>query len=68
MENILRKELELEERELMSKTNQFSWKKFIGLQRSTTEEKYRQQCAKELDRLLLSRQQLNQTTKLYQVV
>ncbi|CAF1401347.1 unnamed protein product [Adineta steineri] len=63
MENALRKELEREEAELISNTNQNSWKKYIGLQRSTIEEKYRQQCAKELDRVLMSRKQLDQTTK-----
>ncbi len=63
MENVLRKELEREESELVSNMNQSSWKKFIGFQRSTIEEKYRQQCFKELDRLLMSRKQLDQTTK-----
>ncbi|CAF4266666.1 unnamed protein product, partial [Rotaria sordida] len=67
MENTLRKELEHEESELLSNINQSSWKKFIGFQRSTIEEKYRQQCIKELDKVLMSRQQLNQTTKTNQV-
>jgi len=68
MENVLRKELEREESELVSNMNQSSWKKFIGFQRSTIEEKYRQQCVKELDRLLISRKQLDQTTKHNQTV
>ncbi|CAF1129489.1 unnamed protein product [Rotaria sordida] len=68
MENTLRKELEHEESELLSNINQSSWKKFIGFQRSTIEEKYRQQCIKELDKVLMSRQQLNQTTKTNQVL
>ncbi|CAF4352403.1 unnamed protein product, partial [Rotaria sp. Silwood2] len=68
MENVLRKELEHEESELLSNINQSSWKKLIGLQRSTIEEKYRQQCVKELDKVLMSRQQLDQTTKANQVL
>ncbi len=68
MENVLRKELEREELELVSTMNQSSWKKFIGFQRSTIEEKYRQQCVKELDRLLMSRKQLDQTIKHNQTV
>jgi hypothetical protein len=68
MENVLRKELEREESELVSNMNQSSWKKFIGFQRSTIEEKYRQQCVKELDRLLMSRKQLDQTIKHNQTV
>lgn len=68
MENALRKELEHEEAELLSNTNQSSWKQLIGLQRSTIEEKYRQQCVKELDKVILSRQQFDQTTKSNQTV
>jgi len=68
MENVIQKELEREESELLSNKNQNSWKRFIGFQRSTTEEKYRQQCAKELDRVFISRQQLDQSTKKNQSV
>jgi hypothetical protein len=68
MENVLRKELEREESELLSNINQNSWKKFLGFQRSTKEEKYRQQCAKELDRVFISRRQLDQSMKNNQVV
>jgi optic atrophy protein 1 len=68
MENVLRKELEREESELESNTNQSSWKKLITFQRSTIEEKYRQQCVKELDRVFMSRRQLDQTMKNSQAV
>ncbi len=68
MENILQKELEREESELISNVNQSSWKRFIGLQRSTIEEKYRQQCVKELDRVFMSRRQLDQSMKKNQAV
>jgi hypothetical protein len=68
MENVLQKELEREESELLANTNQSSWKKLIGLQRSTIEEKHRQQCAKELDRVVISRRQLDQSTKNNQAV
>ncbi|CAF4120690.1 unnamed protein product [Rotaria magnacalcarata] len=68
MENALRKELEHEESELLLNANQNSWKTLIGFQTSTIEEKNRQQCIKELEKVLTSRQQLNQTTKSNQVV
>ncbi|CAF3486281.1 unnamed protein product [Rotaria socialis] len=68
MENALRKELEHEESELLSNTNQNSWKTLVGFQTSTIEEKNRQQCVKELEKVLTSRQQLNQTTKANQVL
>jgi len=68
MENVLQKELEREESELISNVNQSSWKRFIGLQRSTLEEKYRQQCVKELDRVFMSRRQLDQSMKKNQAV
>ncbi|CAF5185018.1 unnamed protein product, partial [Rotaria magnacalcarata] len=67
MENALRKELEHEESELLLNANQNSWKTLIGFQTSTIEEKNRQQCIKELEKVLTSRQQLNQTTKSNQV-
>jgi hypothetical protein len=63
MESVIRKELEREEAELTANTNQSSWKKYIGLQSSSIEEKYRQQCVKELDKVFISRQQIDQTTK-----
>ncbi|UJR14178.1 hypothetical protein I4U23_001173 [Adineta vaga] len=63
MENSVRNELEREELELMSNTNQSSWKRYIGLERSTIEEKHRQQCVKELDKVLTGRRQLDQTMK-----
>jgi hypothetical protein len=68
MENVLRKELEREESELLSNMNQSSWKKLIGFQRSTIEEKYRQQCVKELDRIIVSRRQLDRSMKHNQAV
>lgn len=68
METILRKELEHEESELAGTKNQSSWRKFVGLQSVSIEEKYRQQCVKELEKVLMSRQQLDQTTKTNQVV
>ncbi|CAF1576630.1 unnamed protein product [Rotaria magnacalcarata] len=68
MENALRKELEHEESELLLNANQNSWKTLIGFQTSTIEEKNRQQCIKELEKVLTSRQQLNQTTKSNQVL
>jgi hypothetical protein len=63
MEDVIRKELEHQESELASNTNQSSWKRLIGFQRSTIEEKYREQCAKELERVLVGRQQFDRTTK-----
>ncbi|CAF1170069.1 unnamed protein product [Rotaria sordida] len=63
MENVIRKELEYQELELNSNKNQSSWRKFIGFQQLTIEEKYRQQCMKELEKILNTRQQLDQTTE-----
>ncbi|CAF1291467.1 unnamed protein product [Adineta ricciae] len=64
MENSVRKELEREESELIATTSQqSSWKKYVGLQRSTIEERNRQQCVKELDRVLVGRKELDQSTK-----
>ncbi|CAF2853207.1 unnamed protein product [Rotaria sp. Silwood2] len=63
MENVIRKELEHQELELSSNKNQGSWLKFIGLQQLTMEEKYRQQCVKEIEKILTTRQQLDQTAK-----
>ncbi|CAF0737863.1 unnamed protein product [Adineta ricciae] len=64
MENCVRKELEREESELIATTSQqSSWKKYVGLQRSTIEERNRQQCVKELDRVLVGRKELDQSTK-----
>jgi optic atrophy protein 1 len=63
MENVIKKELEHQEFELISSTTQNSWWKFLGFQPATIEQKYRQQCVKELDRLLISRQQFDRTTK-----
>jgi len=63
MENVIRKELEHQESELVSNINQSAWRRLISFQRSTIEEKYRQQCAKELERVLIGRQQLDRTTK-----
>ncbi|CAF3784747.1 unnamed protein product, partial [Adineta steineri] len=40
-----------------------SWSKLFTFQGSTIEEKNRQQCVKELQKLLLNRQQLDKTTK-----
>lgn len=63
MENVIREELENQESELNSNKNQSSWRRFVGLQPQTMEEIYRKHCAKELERILLSRQQFDQTTK-----
>jgi optic atrophy protein 1 len=63
MENVIRKELEHQESELTANVNQSSWRRFIGFQQTTIEEKYRQQCAKELERILGTRQQLDRTSK-----
>ncbi len=63
MEDVIRKELEHQQSELISNTTQNSWWKYLGFQQSTIEQKYRQQCVKELERLLLSRQQLDRRTK-----
>jgi hypothetical protein len=63
METVIRKELEQQELELVSNTNQSSWRKLIGFQQSTIEEKFRRQCVKELDKLLINRQQLDRQTK-----
>jgi hypothetical protein len=63
MENVIRKELENEEIKLISNSNQSTWSKLISFQRSTIEEKNRQQCVKELERVILGRQQLDKTTK-----
>ncbi|UJR32977.1 hypothetical protein I4U23_020440 [Adineta vaga] len=63
MENILRKELEYQKSELTSQTNPSTWRKLVSFQGTTIEEKNRQQCVKELDKVLLSRQQLDKTTK-----
>ncbi|CAF1015527.1 unnamed protein product [Rotaria sp. Silwood1] len=63
MENVIRQELEQQQLELSSNKNQSSWRKFIGLQQLTIEEKYRQQCVKELEKILSTRQQFDQTTK-----
>lgn len=68
MENVLQKELEREESEMLSNVKQSSWKKFIGLQTLTIEEKHRQQCAKELDKVLMSRRQLDRSMKKNQAV
>jgi hypothetical protein len=68
MENILQKELEREESELISNDKQNSWKRFIGFQRATIEEKHRQQCVKELDKVLMARRQLDQSMKNNQAV
>ncbi|CAF3995872.1 unnamed protein product, partial [Adineta steineri] len=63
MENVIRKELEHQESELNSNLNPSSWSKLFTFQGSTIEEKNRQQCVKELQKLLLNRQQLDKTTK-----
>jgi hypothetical protein len=63
MENVIKQELEHQQSELISSTNQGSWLTLIGFQRSSIEEKYRQQCVKELERILIARQQLDRTTK-----
>ena len=62
MENVVRQELQAQESALNSKMDQSSWKRFFGLQQTTMEEKYREQCTKELQKLLLSRQQLDRAS------
>ena len=59
MENTIRQELEKQQKSL-TPNNKNSWWIFTG---STLEDKYRQQCVKELERVLISRQQLDRTTK-----
>ena len=63
MENVIKKELERQEIELISGTSDNSWWKYLGFGQTTIEQKNRQQCVKELERLLVSRQQLDRTTK-----
>ncbi|CAM4775508.1 unnamed protein product [Rotaria magnacalcarata] len=63
MESTIRNELQHQESELNSNQNQSSWRKFMGFQQTTIEETYRKLCAKELERILISRQQFDQTTK-----
>jgi len=59
MENTLRQEIE----QLSKSQSSSSWSSFFGFQRSSIEERNRQQCAKELQRVLQARQQLDRTTK-----
>ena len=68
MENVLNQELEREQAQLISTVNPKSWKRYIGLQRSTIEEKYREQCVKELEKVLVGRKQLDQSMKKNQAV
>lgn len=68
MENVLQKELEREQAQLISNANSTSWLKYIGLQRSSIEEKHREQCVKELEKVLLSRRQIDQSMKKNQSV
>lgn len=63
MENVLRKELEFQQLKLTSTMEENSWWKYLGMQSATVEQKYRQQCVKELERLLISRQQLDRSMK-----
>ena len=63
MEDVVRRELEQQESELNSKTNSDSWLRFLGLQGSSLEEKYQQQCVKELEKIIVSRRQLERTAK-----
>jgi len=63
MENVLRQELVKEESALSTNQNSNSWKRYIGLSSTTLEEKHRQACVKELHRVFLARQQLDQSLK-----
>ena len=63
MEAIIRQELEHQELELNSKANQGAWRRLNPFQGTTLEERNRQQCVKELEKVLLGRQQLDRTTK-----
>ena len=68
MENVIRKELETQQLKLTSSTEESSWWKYLGMQSTTIEQKHRQQCVKELERLLLNRQQFDRTTKTNSIV
>lgn len=68
MENVLNQELEREQAQLISTVSPKSWKRYIGLQRSTIEEKYREQCVKELEKVLVGRIQIDQSMKKNQAV
>lgn len=68
MENVLNKELEREQTQLIADMNPKSWKSYIGLQRSTVEERNREQCVKELEKVLMGRKQLDQSMKKNQAV
>mgnify|MGYP000300711606 CR=1 FL=1 len=63
MENVLKNELDYQTSELNSIKNQNSWSYFFGLQKLTIDEKYQQQCIKELEKILINRQQLDRTIK-----
>ena len=68
MEDVVRRELEQQESELNSKTDSGSWLRFLGLQGSSLEEKYQQQCVKELEKIIGSRRQLERTAKINPIV
>ncbi|CAF1258064.1 unnamed protein product, partial [Didymodactylos carnosus] len=60
MEQVIRSQLEKEESELQTligMKKDSSWARLVSLQRSTQEEKFRQQCSKELEKLLQTRYQ-----------
>jgi hypothetical protein len=62
MANVIQHELERQERELNRTSNASTWRQFLGLQQTTAEDKHRQQCVKELQKVLLYRQQFDRTT------
>ena len=68
MEDVVRRELEQQESELAAKTNSSSWLRFVGLQGSSLEEKHQQQCVKELEKIIVSRRQLERTAKINPMV
>lgn len=59
MENVLQQQLE----QLAKNRSISSWSSFFGFQRSSIEERNRQQCEKELERIIQARQQFDRTTK-----
>lgn len=61
MENNLKRELENEKDRFKSDEDDASWMKYIGLGRTSPEEKKRQQTIKELEKVLMSRNQTDRT-------
>jgi broad specificity polyphosphatase/5'/3'-nucleotidase SurE len=68
MEHVVNQALEHEESQLIVNVKQTSWKKYLGLEHTSQEEKHRQQCVKELNKVLICRQQIDQTMKAHLTV